>query len=230
MKMQWTVAAVIAAAGIPAVGSAQQRPTADSAKQGTATGRRVNETNEAGDTTRSALRDSVLRNSTNTSNAAPTQSGPSTTGSRSSSASAREGQAGGAAPLADSARSMQAAETGRPVLQTNEAGDTTRSALRDSLLRNSTRTPGTAIAPSTDASGGGAPSGGSGGSTGGAMSLSTAQVRQLQQALNGAGCSVGSADGKIGPRTRAAMACARQKNGISGNDDQALYRALGLSF
>lgn len=153
MKMQWTIAAVIAAAGIPAASEAQQRPTTpDSAKQGTATGRRVN--------------------------------------------------------------------------QTNEGGDTTRSALRDSLLRNSTRTAGTAIAPSTDAGAAGA----AGGMGGGAANLSRAQTRQLQTALNGAGCSVGRVDGRMGRRTREAMACARQKNNITGNDDQALFKALGLSF
>ena len=233
MKMQWTIAAVIAAAGIPAVGEAQQRPTTpDSAKQGTATGRRVNQTNEDGDTTRSALRDSVLRNSTNTNAAAPSGAGST----RSSSANSREGQRGAVQPggLADSARSMQAAETGRPVIQTNEGGDTTRSALRDSLLRNSTRTAGTAIAPSTDARGAGAAGGTgggmSGGMSGGAASLSRAQTRQLQTALNSAGCSVGRVDGQMGRRTREAMACARQKNNISGNDDQALFKALGLSF
>lgn len=225
MKMQWTIAAVIAAAGIPAASEAQQRPTTpDSAKQGTATGRRVNQTNEDGDTTRSALRDSVLRNATNPNAAAPSGAGSS----RSSSANAREGQSGAAQPgsLADSARSMQAAETGRPVIQTNEGGDTTRSALRDSLLRNSTRTAGTAIAPSTDAGAAGA----AGGMGGGAANLSRAQTRQLQTALNGAGCSVGRVDGRMGRRTREAMACARQKNNITGNDDQALFKALGLSF
>ena len=227
MRMKWTVAAMIAAAGIPAVGAAQQ-PTADSAKQGTAAGRRVNQTNEDGDTTRSALRDSVLRNSTNTNAAAPTGAGST----RSSSANSREGQSGAAQPggLADSARSMQAAESGRPVIQTNEGGDTTRSALRDSLLRSSTRTAGTAIAPSTDASGARSGGGASAGGMGGAANLTRAQMRQLQTALNGAGCNAGRADGQMGRRTREAMACARQKNGISGNDDQALFRALGLSF
>lgn len=221
MRMTLTVAAVIAAAGIPAVGLAQGS-TPDSAKQGTATGRRVNEVNESGDTTRSALRDSVLRNATNTRSATPTRSGASAT------ANAREGAATGSAPLADSIQTMRGNQQGRPVPMTNEGGDTTRSALRDSLLRNSTRTPGAAVAPSTDASTGGA----AGATSGGAMlgSLSGAQVRQLQQALNGAGCDAGRVDGRVGAKTRAAMRCARQKNGISGNDDQALFRALGLSF
>jgi hypothetical protein len=227
-NIQWTVVAMLAVAGVPAAAAAQ-RPTADSAKQGTATGRRVNETNEAGDTTRSALRDSVLRNSTNT-NTAPTQTGASTTsGAGASSAAAREGRAtGGQAGLADSVRSMQAATPGRPVPQTNEGGDTTQSALRDSVLRNATRTPGTNVSPSTDAAGGAAAAGRS--SRGGGMSLTREQTRQLQQALNDAGCDAGTPDGMMGRKTRTAMTCARQKKGISGTDNQALFQALGLSF
>lgn len=219
-KMQWTVAAMLAV-GMPALAAAQGTPVPDSAKQGTASGRTVNPRNEDGSDKSSALRDSVVRNSTNT-NTTPTQSGASTTGGNAS-ANAREGAATGGAPLADSVRGMQAATPGRPVPQTNEGGDTTRSALRDSILRNSTRTAGTNVAPSTDASAGGR-------GTGGAMRLSRAQTQQLQEALNGAGCDAGSADGVMGRKTRAAIACARQQKGIAANDNQALYKALGLSF
>ena len=222
MKMKWTVVAMLVA-GVPAAAAAQQ-PTADSAKQGTAPGREVNQVNESGDTTRSALRDSLLRNGTNT-NAPTTQSGASTTeGMNSSSAAAREGaatgQAGGAADMRqtlDSAQAMQGAESGRPVLRANESGDTTQSALRARLLRESV-----SEGPSGAAA--------AGSSSGMSMNLSRAQTRQLQEALNGAGCDAGGVDGVVGPRTRAAITCAREKNNITGDDNQALFRALGLSF
>lgn len=58
--------------------------------------------------------------------------------------------------------------------------------------------------------------------------LSKDQVMQLQTALSGAGCDAGNADGIVGPKTRRAMACARQKNNVTTNAD--LYRALNLDF
>ena len=64
----------------------------------------------------------------------------------------------------------------------------------------------------------------------GSMGLSTDQVRQLQQALNDAGCEAGAVDGRLGPRTREAMACARQKNNLTGNNPNELFRALNLGF
>lgn len=60
------------------------------------------------------------------------------------------------------------------------------------------------------------------------LSLSKDQVMQLQTALSGAGCDAGNADGIVGPKTRQAMACARQKNNVTTNAD--LYRALNLDF
>lgn len=61
----------------------------------------------------------------------------------------------------------------------------------------------------------------------GAM-LSRENITQLQTALSGAGCDAGAADGIIGPRTRRALACARQKNNVTS--DQELYRSLNLDF
>lgn len=216
-RMQWTFAAMLTV-GVPGLVAAQGTPVPDSAKQGTATGRTVSPRNESGDSSKSALRDSVIRNSTNT-NTAPTQSGASTTGG-SASANAREGAAtGGAGAMRqtlDSAQSMQAAETGRPVPRANESGDTTKSALRDQLLRESVSASGAASGSARGARG--------------SMRLSRAQTQQLQEALNGAGCDAGSADGVMGRKTRSAIACARQQKGIAANDNQALYKALGLSF
>jgi peptidoglycan hydrolase-like protein with peptidoglycan-binding domain len=60
--------------------------------------------------------------------------------------------------------------------------------------------------------------------------LDRSQVMQLQQALKEAGCDAGPADGVVGPKTRSAVACARQQKGISGNDMNALYSALNLNF
>ena len=62
------------------------------------------------------------------------------------------------------------------------------------------------------------------------MGLSTDQIRQLQTALTSAGCDAGTVDGRMGPHTRQAMACARQKNNITGNNPNELFRALNLGF
>ena len=210
MHTRWTLLAAITIAGVPAIAAAQQpAPRPDSARQGTATGRRVNQANESGDTTRSALRDSLLRSSTGATREAAQPAAPP---SGQQPAQRRAGQA----TVVDSAQAVQGTATGRPVLQQNESGDTTRSALRDSLVRAAT---GTAT-ETTRRTGAG----------GGRIRLSRSQVRQLQEALNSAGCDAGTADGVMGRRTRAAMACARQKHGVSENDDRALYQALGLSF
>ena len=64
----------------------------------------------------------------------------------------------------------------------------------------------------------------------GNMGLTRSQVRQLQEALNGTGCDAGKVDGIIGPRTRAAIDCARSQKGITGDDNAELYRALNLNF
>ena len=62
------------------------------------------------------------------------------------------------------------------------------------------------------------------------MGLSSDQVSQLQQALTDAGCDAGTVDGKIGPRTRSALSCARRKNNLTGNNTNELLRSLNLSF
>jgi peptidoglycan hydrolase-like protein with peptidoglycan-binding domain len=68
------------------------------------------------------------------------------------------------------------------------------------------------------------------GSASGSYGLSHDQTIQLQQALQSAGCDPGSIDGVVGPRTRQAMSCARQRNGLTGNDRNELYRSLNLDF
>ena len=60
--------------------------------------------------------------------------------------------------------------------------------------------------------------------------LTTDQTRQLQTALGQANCNPGPADGVLGPRTRKAMSCARQKNNISGSNPNDVFRSLNLSF
>jgi hypothetical protein len=61
--------------------------------------------------------------------------------------------------------------------------------------------------------------------------LDREQIRQLQQAINDLpNCDVGEADGRIGPRTRRGIACARRETGVTGNDMQALFEALNLDF
>lgn len=60
--------------------------------------------------------------------------------------------------------------------------------------------------------------------------LTRAQIRDLQSALAREGCDPGRIDGRLGPRTRRAIACARKAKGIGGNNANELFRALGLSF
>jgi hypothetical protein len=60
--------------------------------------------------------------------------------------------------------------------------------------------------------------------------LARDQVTQLQTALKQADCDPGPIDGVIGRRTRSAMNCARQKNNITGNNPNDLFRSLNLSF
>lgn len=64
----------------------------------------------------------------------------------------------------------------------------------------------------------------------GSLGLTNDQVMELQQALRDAGCNPGFVDGRLGPRTRRAMACARQQNNLSGNNANELFRALNLTF
>lgn len=60
--------------------------------------------------------------------------------------------------------------------------------------------------------------------------LTRDQVAQLQTALQQANCDPGAIDSIMGAHTRRAMNCARQKNNITGNNPNALYRALNLDF
>jgi len=62
------------------------------------------------------------------------------------------------------------------------------------------------------------------------VDLSADQVKQLQTALNDAGCDAGSVDGVVGPRTRNGIACGLDKNNLSSDDLTGLYRALNLDF
>jgi len=103
---------------------------------------------------------------------------------------------------ADSNRSMQAQTQGA----TSEARPTVTGAGQSQTARSSGRR-----------------SSGSRGTT-----LSRENIAQLQTALSNAGCDAGTADGIMGPRTRRALACARQKNNVSS--DQELYQSLNLDF
>lgn len=60
--------------------------------------------------------------------------------------------------------------------------------------------------------------------------LTGAQIRELQAALAREGCDPGGIDGRMGPQTRRAIACARREKGINGNNANELLRALGLGF
>jgi hypothetical protein len=62
------------------------------------------------------------------------------------------------------------------------------------------------------------------------MGLTNDQVRQLQTALKQDDCDPGTVDGILGAHTRRAMACARQKNGVTGSNPNDLLRSLNLNF
>jgi len=58
--------------------------------------------------------------------------------------------------------------------------------------------------------------------------LTHEQMHQLQQALKDDGCYSGRVDGVIGPATRRAIACSRKKHDLTGNNVNALFRAINL--
>jgi hypothetical protein len=60
--------------------------------------------------------------------------------------------------------------------------------------------------------------------------LSHDQLKELQTALNKNGCNAGPVDGISGPKTRQGVECGLRKNNISGNDLNALYKALNLNI
>src|SRR5581483_7950778 len=60
--------------------------------------------------------------------------------------------------------------------------------------------------------------------------LSTEQVKQLQQALNDAGCHAGPVDGLMGPQTRQGIACLREQRSITGDNLNDVLQALNLGF
>lgn len=62
------------------------------------------------------------------------------------------------------------------------------------------------------------------------LGLTTDQVKELQQAINNAGCNAGPVDGIIGRQTRAGIACVHHQKNISGNNLNDVFRELGLSF
>lgn len=64
----------------------------------------------------------------------------------------------------------------------------------------------------------------------GNMGLTSDQVQQLQTALQQADCNPGPVDGILGPRTRRAMSCARQKNNVNSSNTNDLLRSLNLGF
>src|SRR5215208_1120897 len=65
---------------------------------------------------------------------------------------------------------------------------------------------------------------------GGNMGLNSSQLTQFQQSLSDMGCYQGTADGIMGPQTRRAIACARQKNNLQGNNMNELFRSMNLDM
>jgi hypothetical protein len=62
------------------------------------------------------------------------------------------------------------------------------------------------------------------------MGLKSDQAKELQKAINDAGCHAGPVDGVIGPKTREGITCVREQKGIQGEGLDGVLSALGLSF
>ncbi len=60
--------------------------------------------------------------------------------------------------------------------------------------------------------------------------LTADQAKQLQAALNKAGCNAGTADGLMGRQTQRAISCGLNKYKLGNSDMSELYRKLGLDF
>ena len=60
--------------------------------------------------------------------------------------------------------------------------------------------------------------------------LTADQAKQLQAALNKAGCNAGTPDGEMGRQTQRAIGCGFKKYKLNSNDTTGLYRKLGLDF
>lgn len=62
------------------------------------------------------------------------------------------------------------------------------------------------------------------------LGLTPDQVKQLQTAINDAGCNAGNPDGVVGRRTRQGIACVRKQKGITGKNLDDVLSALNLGF
>ncbi|HEX7940499.1 MAG TPA: hypothetical protein VF488_01770, partial [Gemmatimonadaceae bacterium] len=62
------------------------------------------------------------------------------------------------------------------------------------------------------------------------MGLTPDQVKQLQTAINQAGCQAGQPDGVVGAQTRQGIACVKKQKGITGNNIDDVLSALNLGF
>ena len=60
--------------------------------------------------------------------------------------------------------------------------------------------------------------------------MSTDQAIELQRALEGAGCDVGTIDGIVGQQTLRGIECFRSQQGITGADFESVLTALKVSF
>jgi len=98
--------------------------------------------------------------------------------------------------------------------------DTSRGAIADTGMRSDTGQQGVTMDTSRGAVAGGAERN---------MGLTNDQVKQLQTALDGAGCKV-TADGNFGSQTDEAIYCYQKKENISGKNLNEVLRKLNLGF
>lgn len=62
------------------------------------------------------------------------------------------------------------------------------------------------------------------------LAKSPEQVKTLQTALNGDGCSVGAVDGIVGAKTRHGIICSAKKHDVPATDLSKLAAALNITF
>lgn len=63
-----------------------------------------------------------------------------------------------------------------------------------------------------------------------ALGLTMQQTKELQHAINAAGCDAGPANGMLTEKTHGGIACVRRERHIQGADLNDVLKSLGLSF
>lgn len=63
-----------------------------------------------------------------------------------------------------------------------------------------------------------------------ALGLTEEQTKELQSAINAAGCDAGPANGMLTEKTRSGIECVRKQRRLQGTDLNDVLKSLGLPF